>query len=65
MSAVTDTEVKVKGVFALVAAVGKLDAARFIALLNREPFDYYDVAGKTINGLDLQSVSELAMAFRL
>ena len=36
----TDTEVRVRGVSALVEALGPVDAERFIALLLREPFDY-------------------------
>lgn len=36
----TDTEVRVRGVSALIEALGPVDAERFITLLLREPFDY-------------------------
>ncbi len=36
----TDTEIRVKGVAALSASLGSVEAERFIALIMREPFDY-------------------------
>jgi len=36
----TDMEVKLWGTQALMAALGKVDAERYITLLRREPFDY-------------------------
>jgi len=36
----TDTEIKTAGIRALVAALGDVQAEKFIALINREPFDY-------------------------
>ena len=36
----TDTEIKVTGFQALVAALGNVQAEKFIALIQREPFDY-------------------------
>jgi hypothetical protein len=37
---ITDTEVRVKGVQALTKSLGRVEAERFIALIQREPFDY-------------------------
>ena len=37
---ITDTEVKMKGFKVLVESLGSIDAERFIALIQREPFDY-------------------------
>lgn len=37
---ITDTEIKVNGLKALVDALGQVEAERFVALLTREPFDY-------------------------
>ena len=37
---ITDTEVKIKGFRALAETLGKVGAERFIALIQREPFDY-------------------------
>lgn len=36
----TDTEIRVKGVAALSASLGSVEAERFISLIQREPFDY-------------------------
>jgi hypothetical protein len=36
----TDTEIRVKGVAALSASLGSVEAERFISLILREPFDY-------------------------
>ena len=38
--AITDTEIKMKGMEALVMALGDVNAERFITLVLREPFDY-------------------------
>jgi len=37
---ITDTEIKLEGVKALITALGEVEAERFIALVMREPFDY-------------------------
>ncbi len=37
---ITDTEIKVKGMEALITALGDVYAERFITLVLREPFDY-------------------------
>jgi hypothetical protein len=36
----TDTEVRIRGLRALVDALGPVEAERFITLMLREPFDY-------------------------
>ena len=36
----TDTEIRVKGLATLSATLGSVEAERFIALIQREPFDY-------------------------
>lgn len=36
----TDTEIRVKGMQALIEALGPVDSARFVSLALREPFDY-------------------------
>ena len=40
MTAITDTEVRIKGMEALIAALGEVNAEKFITLIMREPFDY-------------------------
>jgi hypothetical protein len=37
---ITDTEIKIKGIEALIENLGEVEAERFIALIMREPFDY-------------------------
>ena len=36
----SDTEIRVKGMQALIKALGPVDSARFVSLALREPFDY-------------------------
>ena len=36
----TDTEIKIKGTRVLMESLGEIEAERFIALMQREPFDY-------------------------
>lgn len=36
----TDTELRLSGINALIAALGEVQAERFISLILREPFDY-------------------------
>ncbi len=64
MIQITDTEVKQKGVGALIAALGEVDAERFITLLNREPFDYTQWQKKIFPDLDVYAISRLAMNSR-
>ena len=37
---ITDTEIKQRGIKALIADLGNVQAERFISLILREPFDY-------------------------
>jgi hypothetical protein len=37
---ITDTEIKTKGLQVLTQYLGNIEAERFIALIQREPFDY-------------------------
>jgi hypothetical protein len=64
MMQVTDTEVKQRGLGALIAALGEVDAERFIMLLNREPFDYTRWQKDLFPSLDVQEISRLAMKHR-
>ena len=64
MTPLTDAELKLKGVEALIAALGELDAERFITLLNREPFDYTTWQGKIFPDLGVHDISKLAMNLR-
>lgn len=64
MTPITDTEIKQKGLGALIAALGEVDAERFIMLLNREPFDYTKWQKDLFVGLDVRELSRLAMKHR-
>ena len=37
---ISDSEIKKKGMEALIKELGELEAERFITLITREPFDY-------------------------
>ena len=64
MTALTDTEVKVKGVEALIAALGEVDAEKSISLIMREPFDYTEWQRYLWNDKDVDEISNMAMARR-
>ena len=64
MKPITDTEVKQKGLGALIDALGEVDAERFIMLLNREPFDYTQWQKTIFNDVDVHELSKLAMQAR-
>jgi hypothetical protein len=61
---ITDTEIKLKGLQVLTEFLGEVEAERFIALIQREPFDYT----KWRNGLDedlsIEEISKKAMELR-
>ncbi len=58
---ITDTEVKIKGVQALTESLGKVGAERFIALIQREPFDYTKWQRTLWEGLSVEEISRNAM----
>jgi len=64
MTPITDTEVKQKGLGALIDALGEVDAERFIMLLNREPFDYTQWQKNIYSNLDVHELSKRAMQSR-
>jgi len=64
MAAITDTEVKQKGLGALLDALGEVDAERFITLLNRDPFDYTIWQRNIFENLNVDQISSDAMRLR-
>jgi hypothetical protein len=64
MTTITDTEVKQKGLGALVEALGEVDAERFITLLNRDPFDYTLWQRNIFENMDVNQISAKAMALK-
>ncbi len=61
MATITDTEVKVKGLEALISAFGEVNAEKFIALINREPFDYTQWQRNLWNNKSVEEISKIAM----
>ena len=61
---ITDTEIKLKGVEALVMALGEVQAERFISLILREPFDYTVWQQKLWLNQSVEQISSMAMTHR-
>ena len=64
MTAITDTEVKVKGVEALISALGEVNAEKFISLVMREPFDYTEWQRTLWEDMSVEEISKIAMERR-
>jgi len=60
----TDTEVRMKGMEALVAALGVVHAEKFITLIMREPFDYTEWQRTLWNDRSVEEISRMAMERR-
>ncbi len=61
---ITDTEIRTTGVRALVAALGDLQAEKFIALIQREPFDYTQWQRNLWPDKSIEEISRAAMQHR-
>lgn len=64
MKQLTDTEIRVNGIAALIASLGEVQAERFISLILREPFDYTQWQNKLWEDTSLEALSRMAMDFR-
>ena len=64
MTTITDTEVRIKGMEALIAALGEVQAEKFIALIMREPFDYTNWQRTLWDGKTVDEISKMAMERR-
>ena len=60
----TGTEVRVRGLHALVEALGTVEAERFITLMLREPFDYTSWQRHLWADKSVDEISKAAMEFR-
>lgn len=60
----TDTEIKAKGFQLLAQHLGVIEAERFIALIQREPFDYTEWRQGMDEELTLEEISRKAMVLR-
>ncbi|HRB29332.1 MAG TPA: hypothetical protein PK517_04080 [Nitrosomonas sp.] len=61
---ISDTEIKIKGIQILSRYLGDVEAERFIALIQQEPFDYTKWRHKLEEPLSLEEISRNAMALR-
>ncbi len=61
---ITDTEIRQKGIEVLIAALGEVEAERFISLINREPFDYTVWQRSLWQVEDVEQLSQKAMNSR-
>ncbi|NCD41954.1 MAG: hypothetical protein EOL88_07665 [Bacteroidia bacterium] len=58
---ITDTELRLQGVNLLSDKLGLVEAERFLALIQREPFDYTQWQKNLYDGLSVQELSRRAM----
>jgi hypothetical protein len=60
----TDTEIRSKGLEILAKHLGDIEAERFVALIQREPFDYTKWRQGLDEDLSIEEISRKAMAMR-
>ncbi len=60
----TDTEIRLKGIQALTDKLGDVEAERFVALIQREPFDYTKWRQGLDEDLSIEEISKKAMELR-
>lgn len=61
---ITDTEIKAKGMHVLAQYLGDVEAERFIALIQREPFNYTKWRQDMGEDLNIEEISRNAMNLR-
>lgn len=61
---ITDTEIKITGFQILAKNMGDVEAERFIALIQREPFDYTKWRKNIDEDLSIEEISAKAMKIR-
>nr|VFK32747.1 MAG: hypothetical protein BECKMB1821G_GA0114241_11248 [Candidatus Kentron sp. MB]VFK34596.1 MAG: hypothetical protein BECKMB1821I_GA0114274_10778 [Candidatus Kentron sp. MB]VFK76865.1 MAG: hypothetical protein BECKMB1821H_GA0114242_107916 [Candidatus Kentron sp. MB] len=61
---ITDTEIRTKGFQVLARHLGNIEAERFVALIQREPFDYTKWRQDMDDDLSVEEISRRAMAER-
>lgn len=59
---ISDKEIRSKGMEALIGALGQVEAARFIALILREPSDYTKWRHNLFEGMSVAEISDQAAA---
>ena len=61
---ITDTEIRVKGVQILAQHLGDIEMEKFIALIQREPFDYTEWRQDIDEDDSIEEISRKAMSMR-
>ncbi len=61
---ITDTEIRLKGLKILAKYLGDVEAERFIALIQREPFDYTKWRQGIDEEFSIEEISNKAMKLR-
>lgn len=61
---ITDTEIRVKGLQILAQYLGDIEMERFVALIQREPFDYTQWRQDIDADECIEDISRKAMAAR-
>lgn len=61
---ITDTEIRVKGIQILAQYLGDIEMERFVALIQREPFDYTQWRQDINTDESVEDISRKAMASR-
>jgi hypothetical protein len=61
---ITDAEIRMKGLQVLAKYLGDVEAERFIALIQREPFDYTKWRQGLDEDLTMEEISRRAMTLR-
>ena len=62
---ITDTEIRLKGLKILAKYLGDVEAERFVALIQREPFDYTNWRQGLDEDLSIEDISKKAMTLRM
>ena len=60
---ITDNEIKLQGIEALISSLGEVQAERFISLILREPFDYTQWQRKLWENKNIEEISSEAMTY--
>jgi hypothetical protein len=62
---ITDTEIRIRGLQILTEYLGDIEAERFIALIQREPFDYTKWRQGLDEDLSIEDISKKAMTLKM
>ena len=60
---IIDSEIRIKGMKALIQELGETGAERFITLIVREPFDYTQWQDKLWEDLSIEELSKQTMDY--